>query len=183
MLLAARLPWAAARATGLPAPPSLTSRSIRGGWLIDVAMGGLNYQIEHHVFSEHAPSQPAPGQTDRASVLADRGISYMEVSLFASYGIVVRYLNDVGMGRATPSLSFQQGLPRLTGAVIVIGTPRAARRTVGRPSQHQMTVAHERALNAALRRGEFFVDVRHRIGALRHCPVGRRAGCLRPSGR
>ena len=90
MLLAARLPWAAARATGLPAPPSLTSRSIRGGWLIDVAMGGLNYQIEHHVFSEHAPSQPAPGQTDRASVLADRGISYMEASLFASYGIVVR---------------------------------------------------------------------------------------------
>jgi hypothetical protein len=129
----------------------LTSRSIRGGWLIDVAMGGLNDQIEHHMFSEHAASQPAPGQADRASVLPDRGINYTEASLFASYGIVVRYLNDVGMGGAIPSLSLHRDLPRLTGAVIVIGTPPAARRAVGpaarravgRPSQRQMTHAHE----------------------------------------
>ena len=28
----------------------LTSRNVRGGWLVDVALGGLNYQIEHHLF-------------------------------------------------------------------------------------------------------------------------------------
>ena len=34
----------------------LTSRNVRGGWLTDLALGGLNYQIEHHLF----PSMPRP---------------------------------------------------------------------------------------------------------------------------
>ena len=34
----------------------LTSRNIRGGRWVDLAMGGLNYQIEHHLF----PSMPSP---------------------------------------------------------------------------------------------------------------------------
>ena len=34
----------------------LTSRNIRGGTAVDFAMGGLNYQIEHHLF----PSMPRP---------------------------------------------------------------------------------------------------------------------------
>lgn len=34
----------------------LTSRNVPGGPLIDVALGGLNYQIEHHVF----PGMPPP---------------------------------------------------------------------------------------------------------------------------
>src|SRR5579864_616248 len=34
----------------------LTSRNVRGGWLTDFALGGLNYQIEHHLF----PSMPRP---------------------------------------------------------------------------------------------------------------------------
>ena len=34
----------------------ITSRNIRGGWFTDFALGGLNYQIEHHLF----PSMPRP---------------------------------------------------------------------------------------------------------------------------
>ena len=34
----------------------LTSRNVRGGWLTDDALGGLNHQIEHHLF----PSMPRP---------------------------------------------------------------------------------------------------------------------------
>src|SRR5262249_23750162 len=34
----------------------LTSRNIRGGWFTDLVLGGLNYQIEHHLF----PSMPRP---------------------------------------------------------------------------------------------------------------------------
>jgi fatty acid desaturase len=34
----------------------LTSRNIRGNWLIDYLLGGLNFQIEHHLF----PSMPRP---------------------------------------------------------------------------------------------------------------------------
>jgi fatty acid desaturase len=34
----------------------LTSRNVRGGRWVDTALGGLNYQIEHHLF----PSMPRP---------------------------------------------------------------------------------------------------------------------------
>ena len=34
----------------------LTSRNLRGGLFVDYALGGLNYQIEHHLF----PSMPRP---------------------------------------------------------------------------------------------------------------------------
>jgi fatty acid desaturase len=34
----------------------LTARNVRGGWLTDLVLGGLNYQIEHHLF----PSMPRP---------------------------------------------------------------------------------------------------------------------------
>ena len=34
----------------------LTSRNVRGGRVVDFALGGLNYQIEHHLF----PSMPRP---------------------------------------------------------------------------------------------------------------------------
>ncbi len=34
----------------------LTSRNVRGGWFTDIALGGLNHQIEHHLF----PSMPSP---------------------------------------------------------------------------------------------------------------------------
>ena len=34
----------------------LTSRNVSGGWWATVLMGGLNYQIEHHLF----PSMPRP---------------------------------------------------------------------------------------------------------------------------
>ncbi len=37
----------------------LTARNIRGGRLIDWGMGGLNFQIEHHIF----PACPAPTST------------------------------------------------------------------------------------------------------------------------
>ena len=34
----------------------LTSRNVAGGWWATALMGGLNYQIEHHLF----PSMPRP---------------------------------------------------------------------------------------------------------------------------
>ena len=53
--------------TGMPIVPAdekmdflrrqvLMSRNVRGGWLTNFALGGLNYQIEHHLF----PSMPRP---------------------------------------------------------------------------------------------------------------------------
>ncbi|GAB3865392.1 fatty acid desaturase family protein [Dactylosporangium cerinum] len=74
----------------------LTSRNVRGGWLIDTALGGLNYQIEHHLF----PSMPRPNLR-RAQVLvrrfcAENGVDYCETSLWRSWREVLRHLDGVG---------------------------------------------------------------------------------------
>jgi len=75
----------------------LTSRNIRGGVLMDGFMGGLNYQIEHHLF----PNMPRPhlreAQRIAKEYCATHRILYTETSLVESYGIVVRYLNRVGL--------------------------------------------------------------------------------------
>nr|NYG09514.1 fatty acid desaturase [Nocardioides lianchengensis] len=80
----------------------LMSRNVRGGILIDVAMGGLNHQIEHHLF----PSMPQPNLR-HAQPLVRRhcerqGVPYTEVGLWTSYGIVVDYLNHVGLRARGP---------------------------------------------------------------------------------
>ncbi|HEU5416291.1 MAG TPA: acyl-CoA desaturase [Streptosporangiaceae bacterium] len=76
----------------------LTSRNIRGNWLTDLALGGLNYQIEHHLF----PSMPRPAlrhaQASVRAFCAERGIPYCETSLIGSYAQVLRHLAAVGAG-------------------------------------------------------------------------------------
>ena len=94
--------------TGMPIVPKgaridflnrqvLMSRNIRGNALVDVAMGGLNYQIEHHLF----PSMPRPHLKLVRPVVRDycavRDVTYTEVGFFASYAAVVDYLNHVGL--------------------------------------------------------------------------------------
>jgi fatty acid desaturase len=79
----------------------LTSRNVRGSWLVDFALGGLNYQIEHHLF----PSMPRP-HLRRAQPLVrafcrERGVSYCETSLLRSYAQALRHLHDVGRGLRT----------------------------------------------------------------------------------
>ncbi|MEV4105046.1 acyl-CoA desaturase [Nonomuraea sp. NPDC049649] len=74
----------------------LTSRNVRGGFLVDVALGQLNYQIEHHLF----PNMPAPNLR-RAQPIVQRyceeiGVSYLETGLFSSYGQALRHLHQVG---------------------------------------------------------------------------------------
>ncbi|WGW12352.1 acyl-CoA desaturase [Saxibacter everestensis] len=80
----------------------LMSRNIRGNRFIDTAMGGLNYQIEHHLF----PSMPRPNlrraQPIIAAYCAKHEVRYTETTLWHSYGIVVRYLNQVGLRARDP---------------------------------------------------------------------------------
>lgn len=80
----------------------LTSRNIRGGRLIDWGMGGLNYQIEHHLFPRMASANLHKVQPLVKEFCAERGIPYTETGLMESYGIVIRYLNRVGLGYSDP---------------------------------------------------------------------------------
>ena len=82
----------------------LTSRNVRGGRLIDFALGGLNYQIEHHLF----PSMPRPNlRRSQALIEAfcrQRDVAYSQSSLVGSYVLALRHLNAVGRA-VTPAAS------------------------------------------------------------------------------
>jgi fatty acid desaturase len=74
----------------------LTSRNVRGGAFVDAFMGGLNYQIEHHLF----PSMPTPALA-RAQVITERycaelGVPYHQTGLLASHREALRHLRSVG---------------------------------------------------------------------------------------
>lgn len=74
----------------------LTSRNVRGGVCTDLALGGLNYQIEHHLF----PSMPTP-HLRRAQVIvrdycAEIAVPYHETGLIRSYREALTHLHHVG---------------------------------------------------------------------------------------
>jgi fatty acid desaturase len=74
----------------------LTSRNVRGGRLVDTALGGLNYQIEHHLF----PSMPTPNLRRAQPIVRAYcrrlGIPYEETGLLTSYAIALRHLHRAG---------------------------------------------------------------------------------------
>ncbi|MGW1213921.1 fatty acid desaturase family protein [Streptomyces sp. NPDC002499] len=73
----------------------LTSRNIRSSRLHDFLYGGLNYQIEHHLF----PGMPRPHlRRCRPLVMAycaELGLPYYEVGAFRSYREVLAHLAGV----------------------------------------------------------------------------------------
>ncbi len=79
-----------------------TSRNISGGWWVTTFMGGLNYQVEHHLF----PSMPRPYLAKAREVVRDyciaNDVPYTETNLIRSYMIVIEYLNRVGLAAGDP---------------------------------------------------------------------------------
>ena len=77
----------------------LTARNVKGGRVIAAVFGGLNYQIEHHLF----PSMPSRNLR-RCQPLVQRfcaahGLSYAESSLVGSYAESLRYLRNLSPAR------------------------------------------------------------------------------------
>ncbi|PZG13975.1 delta fatty acid desaturase [Nonomuraea aridisoli] len=74
----------------------LTSRNVRGNPFTDVALGQLNYQIEHHLF----PNMPAPNLRRAQPIVqrycAEIGVDYLQTGLVESYGQALRHLHEVG---------------------------------------------------------------------------------------
>lgn len=79
-----------------------TADDVRGTRFLDVALGGLSYQIEHHLFR----SMPRPHLRRAAPIIEayrrERGVTYTQTGLFTSYGIVLRDINRVGVGGSDP---------------------------------------------------------------------------------
>ncbi len=80
----------------------LTSRNITGGWWSTALYGGLNHQVEHHLF----PNMPRPALARAREITREYaqqlGITYTEASIGESYRIVIRHLNEVGLKARDP---------------------------------------------------------------------------------
>lgn len=74
----------------------LTSRNVRGGPVTDWFLGGLNYQIEHHLF----PNMPRPhlrrAQPIVRAYCREAGLPYAETGLVDSYRQALGHMHDVG---------------------------------------------------------------------------------------
>jgi fatty acid desaturase len=68
----------------------VTARNVRGHPATDWWYGGLNYQIEHHLFPTLPRNRLREAQAIVRPFCAERGISYCETSLWKSYGEVYR---------------------------------------------------------------------------------------------
>lgn len=73
----------------------LTSRNIVGSRLIDVAMGGLNFQIEHHLFPRMPRANLRRARPLVQAACRREAIPYLETSFAASYARVLRHLHEV----------------------------------------------------------------------------------------
>ncbi|GAA2242099.1 acyl-CoA desaturase [Rarobacter faecitabidus] len=79
-----------------------TSRNISGGWWATWLLGGLNYQVEHHLFPSMARPHLAKTRVIVREFCQANNVPYTETTLWRSYGIVIRYLNRVGLAARDP---------------------------------------------------------------------------------
>ena len=82
----------------------LMSRNISGGPLMSVFMGGLNYQVEHHLFPSMARPYLRRAQPLIAAYCAEQGVPYTQTTLWQAYRSVIGYLNTVGLQGKDPFL-------------------------------------------------------------------------------
>ncbi|MEU5538372.1 acyl-CoA desaturase [Streptomyces sp. NPDC020362] len=74
----------------------LTSRNVRGGWFTDVMLGGLNYQIEHHLFPSMPTRHLRRAQAIVRAYCVEIGVPYHETGLIESYREALTHMHRVG---------------------------------------------------------------------------------------
>ena len=80
----------------------LMSRNVRGGILVHFFMGGLEYQVEHHLFPRAArPNLPQLRGIVR-HYCERYDVTYTETSLWQAFKTLLAYLNQVGIKNRDP---------------------------------------------------------------------------------
>jgi fatty acid desaturase len=74
----------------------LTSRNVNGGIVTDWMMGGLNYQIEHHLFPSMPRANLRFAQPIVRSYCERIGMPYVSTGLIDSYRMGLRHMHEVG---------------------------------------------------------------------------------------
>lgn len=86
----------------------LTARNVYAHRLTNFWYGGLNFQIEHHLFPTMARNKLTAAHRIVKQFCTDHGIPYYETSIFGSYREILQYLHHVSAplrtrGRAVSS--------------------------------------------------------------------------------
>jgi fatty acid desaturase len=76
----------------------LTSRNVHGNSLVDLVYGGLNYQIEHHLFPTMARNQLRRAAPLVRAYCEAHAIPYCETSVAASWRAIISHYGDVSRG-------------------------------------------------------------------------------------
>jgi fatty acid desaturase len=91
-----------ATATGFARRQVVTARNIRGGRFTTFLLGGLNYQIEHHLF----PSMPRPNLRRVQGLVRDfcaaTDLGYSEESFVESFRQIIHHLSAAGAAASRP---------------------------------------------------------------------------------
>ena len=99
-----------ATATGFARRQVVTARNISGGPFITFMLGGLNRQIEHHLF----PSMPRPNLRRVQGLVRDfcvaTDLGYREESFVESFRQIVHHLSDAGAAARVSRPGGQDGL-------------------------------------------------------------------------
>lgn len=73
----------------------LTSRNVYGSRLVDFWYGGLNFQIEHHLFPTMPRNKLRQARPLIKAFCAAHGVEYCETNLVQSYLDIVRYMHKI----------------------------------------------------------------------------------------
>ena len=73
----------------------LTARDVQGSPLADFWYGGLNYQIEHHLFPNMPRNNLKKSQPIVRSFLKEKGIPYHETGVWQSHKDILGFLHEV----------------------------------------------------------------------------------------
>jgi len=79
-----------------------TSRNISGGFWASALLGGLNYQVEHHLFPNMARPHLAHAREIVREYCQTHDIPYTEMNLARAHAAVVRHMHEVGRAALDP---------------------------------------------------------------------------------
>jgi fatty acid desaturase len=73
----------------------LTARNVQGSPLADFWYGGLNYQIEHHLFPNMARNNLKKAQPIVRAFCQEMGIPYHQTGVWQSHKEILGFLHEV----------------------------------------------------------------------------------------
>jgi fatty acid desaturase len=93
-----------------------TARDLRGGRFVGLLMGGLEHQIEHHLFPSIGHAQLGRARSIVTAFCAEHGLPHAERGLLAAHREVLRHLASMAALMARPGAGARPRPPRRTHA-------------------------------------------------------------------